>query len=248
MTRDLVWDGCRNVRDLGGLPAEDGGITRFGSVVRSDNIRGLNDAGWQALDEYGVTTIVDLRMSDELADDPPRDLDVEVVHAPVFEREDTADWGELDARLSRLDAASHKREAYLHTLEQCRHRFGAAFTAVANARPGAVVVHCVGGKDRTGLVSALLLRNAGVGVADIAADYALAEERLAQVIEAYVAEAKDEGDRELRRRFSGAPAAAMQGVLEELERRYGDVVGYLRSAGVGDEALARARARLRDRG
>jgi protein-tyrosine phosphatase len=157
MTRELVWDGCLNVRDLGGLPTEDGGMTRFGSVVRADNVRKLSDDGWQALTDYGVTTIVDLRLSDELAEDPPRELDLDVVHIPVFEG-DAAFWAALDARLSGLDAVAHKREAYLAALEQWHRRFGEAFAAVANARDGIVVVHCAGGKDRTGLVSALLLR------------------------------------------------------------------------------------------
>jgi protein-tyrosine phosphatase len=245
MTRDLVWDGCLNVRDLGGLPTEDGGMTRFGSVVRADNVRKLSDDGWQALTDYGVTTIVDLRLSDELAEDPPRELDLDVVHIPVFEG-DAAFWAALDARLSGLDAVAHKREAYLAALEQWHRRFGEAFAAVANARDGIVVVHCAGGKDRTGLVSALLLRHAGVAVDDIAADYALAEERLAELRMAYIAAATDDADRELRSRLAAAPAEAMRGVLEETERRRGSVAGYLREAGVDDETLARGRARIRN--
>jgi protein-tyrosine phosphatase len=245
ITRDLVWDGCLNVRDLGGLPTEDGGMTRFGSVVRADNVRKLSDAGWEALSDYGVTTIVDLRLGDELAEDPPRELDLEVVHVPVFEG-DAAFWAEVDERLGGLDPVAHKREAYLAALDHWPHRFAEAFAAVATAREGIVVVHCAGGKDRTGLVSALLLRNAGVGVGDIADDYALAEERLAEPAAAYIAAATDEADRELRSRFASAPAAAMRGVLAALERRYGDVGGYLREAGVDDETLARARGRLRN--
>jgi protein-tyrosine phosphatase len=247
MTRDLVWDGCLNVRDLGGLPTEDGAMTRFGSVVRADNIRKLSEDGWRALDAYGVTTIVDLRLPQELANDPPRDLDLEVVHVPVFEG-DAAFWAAVDRRLSDLNAVAHKREAYLAALEHWPRRFGEAFAAVANAREGIVVVHCAGGKDRTGLVSALLLRNAGVGVDDLAADYALAEERLAELRVAYLAAATDEADRELRARLSGAPAAAMRGVLERLESRYGSVTGYLREAGVDDETLARGGSRLRNGG
>ena len=245
MTRDLVWDGCLNVRDLGGLPTEDGGMTRLGSVVRADNVRKLSEEGWKALTEYGVRTIVDLRVAEELAEDPPRELDLDVLHIPVFDS-DPAFWAALDARLARLDAVTHKREAYLATLHRGRHRFGAAFAAVANARAGTVVVHCAGGKDRTGLVSALLLRHAGVGVDDVAADYALAEERLAELRDAYLAAATDEADRELRVRLSGAPAAAMRGVLEELERRDGGVDGFLRAAGVDEDTLARGRARLRN--
>jgi protein tyrosine/serine phosphatase len=243
--RDLVWDGCLNVRDLGGLPTQDGSATRFGSVVRADNIHKLSEDGWRALTDYGVTRIVDLRVADELAEDPPRELEVDVVHVSVFDV-DGAFWAALDARLARFDAVVHKREGYLATLDRCRSRFGDAFAAVANAPAGIVLVHCVGGKDRTGLVSALLLRNAGVGVDEIAADYALAEERLTELREAELAAVTDEADRERLLRLSGAPAAAMRGVLEELDRRYGGVGGYLHEAGVDDDTLARARARLRN--
>ncbi|MEX0673173.1 MAG: tyrosine-protein phosphatase, partial [Gaiellaceae bacterium] len=75
-TRELVWDGCVNVRDLGGLPTGDGRTTLFERVVRADSVRQLTEAGWQALAEYGVRRIVDLRWHDELAQDPRRDLDV----------------------------------------------------------------------------------------------------------------------------------------------------------------------------
>ena len=59
--RTLIWDGCVNVRDLGGIPTEDGGVTRSGDVIRSDNIGALTDAGWRALEGHGVVRIVDLR-------------------------------------------------------------------------------------------------------------------------------------------------------------------------------------------
>jgi protein-tyrosine phosphatase len=69
LTRDrvLVWDGCVNVRDLGGLPLEGGGETRSGVVVRADSIRGLTERGWQELLDYGVRSAIDLRAADELA-------------------------------------------------------------------------------------------------------------------------------------------------------------------------------------
>ena len=70
--RDLVWDGCLNVRDLGGLPTENGGSTRFGSVIRADSVGLLTPDGWQALLETGVTRIVDLRAQVEIDEDPPR--------------------------------------------------------------------------------------------------------------------------------------------------------------------------------
>ena len=243
--RTLTWDGCVNVRDLGGHPTEDGRRTRFGAVVRADSVRALSDAGWDALLAYGVSRIVDLRLHSELALDPPRDLDVEVVHAPVMHEIDDEEWVEIDAiGDAQPDAASSTRAVYLEFLERLRPQFGQAFAAVADAPDGTVVVHCHGGKDRTGLVVALLLRVAGVDVETIAADYALSGANLRERTAAWVAEADDELDRERRRRIGEAPAEAMAGVLEELERRYGSVREYLHAAGVDPAAIDKVRARL----
>ena len=108
-----------------------------------------------------------------------------------------------------------------------------------------VAVHCVGGKDRTGLLTAFLLYLAGVDVEQIAADYALSEERLRPRHDAWFAEAETDAERERLQRISQTPAESIVGVFEELKRRYGSVEGYLRSAGLNDEDLELARARLR---
>lgn len=243
--RTLSWDGCVNVRDLGGQPTEDGRTTRYSAVVRADSVRHLSDAGWAALLDYGVSRIVDLRLQSELAVDPPRDLAVEVVHVPVMPELDDEEWAEIDAvGDAEPDVTSATRAVYLEFLERFRGRFGEAVAAVAGAPPGTVVVHCLGGKDRTGLVVALLLRLAGVRRDAIGDDYALSGANLRELTDAWIAEADDERERERRRRIGEAPAAAMVGVLEELERRYGGVRDYLREAGVESNALDAAAARL----
>jgi protein tyrosine/serine phosphatase len=104
----------------------------------------------------------------------------------------------------------------------------------------------MGGKDRTGLLTAFLLHLAGVDEDQIAADYALSEERLRPRHEAWLAAAETEAERERLRRISQTPAAAMIGVFDELERRYGSVEGYLRSGGLTDDELQLARERLLD--
>jgi protein-tyrosine phosphatase len=245
-SRDLVWDGCLNVRDLGGHPTEDGGETRWGAIVRADSVRQLSDAGWEALVGYGVRTVVDLRTDRELADDAPTDVPVDVVHVETLEeRGDVA--AEVEARADTApDAATATREVYLIFLERFRENFARAVVEIARSPEGGVVLHCAGGKDRTGLVAALLLRIAGVGIAEIAADYALSEERLRPRHEQWFAEAATDAERERLRRIAQTPAAAIVGVLEELEWRYGSVAGYLKTGGATDADLARARARLRD--
>jgi protein-tyrosine phosphatase len=215
--------------------------------VRADNIRRLGEAGWEALQAYGVTSIVDLRVHSELAEDPPRDLPIDVVHVPVVAELDSPHWVEIDAiGAAAADYPSATRAVYLELLARFHEDFARAVVAVGRAPEGAVVVHCQGGKDRTGLVVALLLRLAGVSREVIAVDYALSEGNLRRESLQWVAEAEAEAERARRSRIVVAPAASMAGVLEEVESRHGDVAGYLRAGGAADEDLERIRARIVD--
>ncbi|MCW2966096.1 MAG: protein tyrosine/serine phosphatase [Actinomycetia bacterium] len=240
----LAWEGCVNVRDLGGLPTEDGRRTRLGGVVRSDNVRRLTDEGWRALAEHGVQRIVDLRFPEELAEDQPRDVDIDVVNVSVLGAETDPEYvKELDAHLAVNDVADHYVWSYVDFLERYRERFGQAFAAIADA-DGTVVVHCFAGKDRTGLVAAVLLRLAGVDHATIGADYAVTAENLRSRWEAWLREARDEEERAKLTKLQHTPAEAMARVVQEIERRYGDVASYLRAAGLTDAQVDRLRERL----
>ncbi len=245
MTQALEWEGCLNVRDLGGLTTEDGRVTKTGRVVRSDNVRRLTDAGWRSLAEHGITRVVDLRWPEELAEDQPRDVDVEVVHVSVLgDSVDEKYIETLDAHLDSVDdVADHYAWSYVDFLERYRDRFGLAFAAVADA-DGAVVVHCAGGKDRTGLVSAVLLRLAGVSLEAIGADYAVSASNLEPRTAEWLADAPDGLTRARREKLSGTPAAGIVRVLEEIELRYGSVAGYLHAAGVSSEQVQRLQERL----
>jgi len=241
----LEWEGCVNVRDLGGLPTEDGRATADGALIRADAVSELSATGWQALVAYGVRTILDLRFHEERAADPPRELDVAVAHVPLFGEPDPEYAVELQARLAAApDGSAYVRAAYGEFLERHRDNFAAAVRALADAEPGGVVVHCFAGKDRTGLVTALALRLAGVSREAIGADYAASEQPWAPRHEEWVAEAEESVEREVRRRQGLAPADAMVDVLRDLEQAHGSVAAYLRSAGLAEEELERVRARL----
>jgi protein-tyrosine phosphatase len=103
--RELAWEGCLNVRDLGGHPSRDGGETAYGRVVRADSVRQLTDAGWKAVAEYGIHTVVDLRGEHELRDDAPGEVPLDVVHVPFMEAGED-EWvaieRELEARAGGL--------------------------------------------------------------------------------------------------------------------------------------------------
>jgi protein-tyrosine phosphatase len=185
-------------------------------------------------------------MDRELADDPPAEVPVDVLHVPFLE-DDPEAFAKMDAASEAApDYATATRAVYLLFLEHFAPNVAAAITAVARAPEGGVVVHCMGGKDRTGLVAAFLLNLAGVSDEDVAADYAASEERLRPRYLDWLAEAKSDAERQRINRVAATPAAAMLAVLDELERRHGSVEAFLLGAGASAEDLALARARLRD--
>jgi protein-tyrosine phosphatase len=243
-TRRLDWDGCANVRDLGGLPTASGATTRFGSVIRSDNARRLSDTGWQSLLDHGVQTVIDLRWHEELADDPPREVPIDVVHVPLFGNYDSAWDTDIDARLEGFHGTDRVREAYLLFLELYRENMARVIGELAGARDGGVVVHCAAGKDRTGLVVAFLLRLAGVPDEVIAADYAESERNLAHLTVLWIGEATDDEDRQRRQRLSSTPPEAMLGVLAAIDELHGGVREYLLGGGTTEAQIDGAVRRL----
>jgi protein tyrosine/serine phosphatase len=243
--RQLTWDGCVNVRDLGGMPTEDGRETTFGAVVRADNIGTLTAEGRRELLDYGVTRVIDLRWHHERDEDPRTELDVEVLHLPLFG--DHNERREADRRLlERIpDHTECRRVMYLEHLDVYAERFARAISAVASAPNGCVLIHCAAGIDRAGLIAALLLRLAGVSNEDVATDFALSKANWEPTVPAWIAEARDEREQAFRTFLAAMPGEAMLGVMEEVDRRYGGAAGYLRGVGLSEGDLERARARLR---
>ena len=154
-------------------------------------------------------TIVDLRSNEELAADPPATLPVEAVHVSFFDDRPEVFEEVEEAGTKAATHADATRDVYLIFLEHFRANIAAAIRAVGAAREGGVVVHCHGGEDRTGLVSAFLLRLAGVRIAEIAADYSVSEDRLRTRHEEWFARAADEAELERLHRISQTPASSM---------------------------------------
>lgn len=170
MGRDLDWDGCFNVRDLGGLSAADGAVTRSGAIVRADSLHKLSAYGWAELQRHGVRTVIDLRNRDELeADLGPRPRALTTIYLPLDGREDFEFW--------RSGLPFGTPLYYRPHLERMPERSARVLKAIAHARPGGVAFHCVGGRDRTGQIAILLLALAAVSPDAIVADYARTDER-----------------------------------------------------------------------
>jgi len=234
--RRLEWAALVNARDLGGLPSA-GGETRFRAVVRTDGHGRLTGAGRAALVAYGVRTIVDLRSATEVRDAP----------SPLRDHEGYRNLPFIDeAGLRQLDRYDTAAASYLWQLESQAVRVAAILHAIAEAPAGGVVVHCFAGKDRTGLITALLLTVAGVELDAVAGDYALSEAALAGMLDEALAAEPDPARRARLRLAYSAPPDAMALVLAELGRRYGGVEGYLDRTGVDGATRDALRRRLLD--
>ena len=244
--RELSWDGCHNIRDLGGLPTADGGETTYGSVVRADGLNRLSEAGWSQALEYGVAKVVDLRFAEERARDTgPRPAPVEVVHVSLFgERDPIKDREWEESTRSASDLTETFAALYVATLDDYSSQVIRAVNAIAESNGGCVAVHCFAGKDRTGVVAALLLSLAGVDREVILDDFAASDAGVLRLCADWIASAGDEVERSYRTRLVTAPAAAMATMLDHLDKTWGGADSYLRTHGVDHENVDRLQARL----
>ncbi|MDH6124542.1 tyrosine-protein phosphatase [Kitasatospora sp. GP82] len=169
--RRLTWDGCLNIRDLGGLPTADGGRTRRGAVIRADNLDRLTAEGRAALADQGVRTVVDLRNEEEYRPLLPLPEGIDLVRVPLDQLAGPAWW----ERFGGLDGTPL---SFLPYLDHCPDAVQDVVSAVALARPGAVVVHCGAGRDRTGLAALVLLAAVRTEPGAIVDDYLLSTPNL----------------------------------------------------------------------
>ena len=139
MPEHLEWEGCFNVRDLGGLSTSAGRKTRRAAVVRADALGGLSDAGWAALIGHGVRTVIDLRNEDERAhvDASQRPASVTTVPIPLDVSEDREFWNAWESG-PQFGTPLY----YRPHLERFPARNAAVVAAIADAQPGGVAFHC----------------------------------------------------------------------------------------------------------
>ena len=234
--RHLDWEGCYNVRDLGGLRTAGGGRTRWGAVVRADALDRLAGAGWSALQAHGVRTIVDLRNDDEAAtrDAAPRPPGLTTLRVPLDDIGDIDFWEPVWRE--RLEGSPLYYRLFL---DRKPERCVAALAATARAEPGGVAVHCAGGRDRTGLVSLLLLALAGVVPEAIALDYELSTARMRRLC---AARGEEDPGPAIAARLADRGTSARALLLDLLATL--DAESYLRGAGLADDDLRSLRSRL----
>ena len=237
--RHLVWPNLLNARDLGGLAAASGDQTAWRRVVRADNLNKLDPTGVAELVAYGMHSVIDLRDPRELekfpnplAAAPPQgvvfanvplisEANWEAVKDPAW----TAEGYVLIARLSHANIAN-------------------AIAVLSYAAPGGVVIHCHAGKERTGVVAALLLSLAGVPDAAVADDWTASDAYLQPLYEEWLANETDPAIRAKRSEGFVTHAEHIVDVLTYVRSTHGSVEEYLLAGGLTADQLDRARRRL----
>jgi protein-tyrosine phosphatase len=241
MQRLIALEGCLNFRDLGGYPTADGGRVRWRRLFRSDALHALSAADVARLrDQIGLATVVDLRSSAERRGEGESGLrraGIAHHHVPLFDGEAL---GASDARSAVLTLA----DRYWLLAEYAKEKIARVLTTLA-ASEGPAVYHCAAGKDRTGVVSAVVLGVLGVPDEIIVADYAATRENLAAIVERLMATASYASVlAALPPDTLHAEAETMVSFLERIRAAYGDMRGYAQAAGVGPGALEALVVRL----
>jgi protein-tyrosine phosphatase len=243
MERRIDLPGCNNFRDLGGYPARGGMRLRWRRLFRSDALHGLTPEGAdRVVDELGVGAIVDLRSTGEvgvdgrgqLGDRPPV-----YHHLPLFDGPLAVDPA-LPPPLTLADR-------YFLIVEQAKAPIARVVTALAECSTPAVY-HCTAGKDRTGLISAIVLGLLGVPDEIIVADYAATQENLDAIIDRLT---QSEGYRDVLDHLPPdtlhAKPETMFSLVDRLRARYGSFRGYASDIGLSDTVIGRLEAGLLER-
>ena len=244
MHQHLNFPTLLNARDLGGYPRRNGGRnggrtgghTRSGQLIRADELGRLTADGLAALIDCGLRSVLDLRWPEEIARLPHsiqqgRYPAIQYIHASML-GPSAADW---DSRYPTVV----KETWNIAVLELAQVGLHNSLQAIANAPEGMLLFHCHSGKDRTGVLAALLLDLAEVEPEVIALDYSVTTERLR---DAYLA--KHPNEREGVLESVRCPAENIHTMLAHLHTKYGGTAGYMRTIGLRESEIASLQTRL----
>jgi protein-tyrosine phosphatase len=245
--RWLDLDGTANTRDLGGTPVE-GGRIRPGLLLRSDNLQDLSARDVSYLvEDVGLATVLDLRTPSERESTGPGPLAAQsaVVHLPLSFIPDSVEVQVDPGSVLPARWANGPVSVYNHYLSDRPESFAAAVRRLADPAAGGAIVHCAAGKDRTGVLVAVVLDVLGASMEDIIEDYARTNERIEAIFGRLAASNTYRQDVEkIGLDAHRVEPATMQQVLTALRDEHGSTAAYLATAGVDTTTLERLRDRL----
>ena len=218
--RHIALDGLVNFRDLGGYRAADGRTVRWGRLFRSDNLGKLR--GHDEFRALGIRTVVDLRYPWEIARRGRVDESLVATYHNLSIEHRTYDQAGLGPE---VDPARYLADRYAEVIEDGQAELRQLLDVIVDEENVPVVFHCAAGKDRTGIVAALILALLGVSDEDIVADFALTSLATEQLLATYLA--NNPGAVVTWPGYGQAPPELMRLFLAELAQRYGSVGEYV---------------------
>lgn len=239
--RHHPFEGCFNFRDIGGYPAGKGQQVRWGLCYRAGRQDQMTAQDRQGLAALGIKAQVDLRRPAEIAvqgQGPLPEMGAAYHHLPILPD------GSAERLSQVVGMTGISGQRYLGYLEFAGPPLAKLFELLAGAENLPLVIHCVAGKDRTGIAIALLLATLGVDRPLIEADYRLTNLDVGRHLGAIEASgALPKGmSRDAMALVAGVPEDAISVFLDGLDERYGGPIAYLRSIGVPEETLNAIRA------
>jgi len=231
-------EAVHNFRDLGGYPTASGRSTKWRTLFRSDGLyrlRGADDMS--RVRQLGLKSVIDLRTEREQRDQgifPTDDIEVSFHHLSIVD----VTWSDTETP-EFDDEVEFLVWGYRDMLEIGSSRFADAMHVLAQTDSVPAVFHCAAGKDRTGVLAALLLSSLGVDDAHICADYGLTQDAMQRTIAWSKVHRPELAERyaTIPKAFLAADPRAMQIILTELAQQHGSVRNYVREIGVADATV-----------
>lgn len=241
--RTLTLRGACNVRDLGGYLNAAGAPIPWRHFLRADCLHRLEHGEAERMQFEGLRMVIDLRTAREVRDAPSRFeplRGVDWVNLPLFDALSPAALAEVEVPDGHPLLAM-----YITAIETRGPAICTILTRLAQVEAGTVMFNCTAGKDRTGIIAALLLGLAGTAPADIIEDYTLTAAHIPDLVAGFLSRARaNGGDVESYATLLESPSEAMAGMLAHIDGKYGSVMGYFDDIAVPNDVLARLQARL----
>jgi protein tyrosine/serine phosphatase len=229
--RHLAFDGCFNFRDLGGYGTRDGRTVRARRLFRADGPHALTDADARRLGDLGVTTIIDLRMPTEAAE--RGHYAGHLPHATTYPLSMTDVLPDSDELPSWIDP-EFVAVRYREMLDAGHEAVSETLAILTDPDAYPAMIHCSAGKDRTGILSAIVLGVLGVPDETIVEDYALSGAAMHQLVEHFRRTYPDATEHlsRITPALVAADPAAMRGFLDLLAADFGSIDGYVTDLGL----------------
>lgn len=246
--RRLPLEGLLNARDLGGYPVKNGGVTKYRQFIRCEAPRQLTEQDLSFLKAYGIRDSIDFRGDREVSRQPSflHGLDWIGYHrSPTF-NEQVAFGSKTAGGKPPISSFVRWGEKYIEMTEDCKEWIKNTLELLAGC-DGGVIYNCTTGKDRTGIISALLLGLAGVSDEDITADYCVSEVYLNPLYEELRQEFLSifpSESAELSDPFFKTDPENMASLLRHVNEKYGGIREFTKACGLSSSAADLLRIRL----